>query len=113
MRLLNRVLHAFVVDVTVSGEPRLRLMLEESVVQYVIVNLDLTHLRLDSLAHPLLQCLAAIARLLPDLVDASRLNVVWQFERLLLKSTLVLQVSPLFIPVVRYGHCIADLLQFN
>ena len=108
----NLVLFALVVDVAMRSRLRFLLILEEGIVQDLIVNINLAHLRLHSLPHLLLQRLGfvGLCRLLTQLADASLLNEVWKLEGDLVDASLVLQVATLLGPMPRYRHRVPDLL---
>ena len=109
------VLLALEVYVTMRSLLGFLLVLEESIVQDLVVNLDLAHLRLHAFSHLLLQCLGIVclARLLPKLADARLLNEVWQLEGYLVDATLVLQIAALLRPVSWDRHRVPDLLAFE
>ena len=100
------VLFTFVVYITVLGHLWLALIFEESIVQYLIVNVDFAHLWLHTLAHFLLQSLRFISfsRLLPQLRNASLLDEVRQLEWNFVDASLVLQVAAFLSPVARDRH---------
>ena len=106
------ILLTLVVDVTVGRCLWLLLVLEESVVEHLIVNVNLTHFWLHALAHLLLQRLRLIRlrRLLAQLADPSLLDKVRQLEWNLVNAALVLKISSLLCPVARHRHRVSNLL---
>lgn len=106
------VLLAFEVYVTMRSLLGLLLVLEEGVVQDLVVNLNLAHLRLHALPHLLLERLGIVclASLLTKSTDSCLLDEVRQLEGYLVYATLVLQVAALLRPVPRNWHRIPYLL---
>ena len=91
----------------------LRSVLEEGVVQNRVIDVNFAHFRLDALPHFLLEAFARVVGLLPELVDARIFDKVWQLERPLVNTPLVLEVAPLLAPVVRHLHRVPDLFQLE
>lgn len=86
------------------GELGLLLVFEEGVMKDLVVNVDLSHLRLHPLPHLLLQTLVLVSSLLSHLGDPCLLNEVWQLEGCLMDAPLVLKVPPLLAPMPRHRH---------
>ena len=86
------VLFAFVVDVTVSCCFWLLLILEESIMQDLVIDIDFTHLRLHSFSHLLLKCLGFVSlrRFLSQLADACLLDEIGKLKWNLVDASLVL-----------------------
>ena len=97
--------------VSVDRQSRLRLELEERVVQHSVVDVDFAHLRLHALLHPLPQALVRVVRALAHLCDAGRLDKVRQLEWRLVEAALVLQELALLAPVLGHRHRVAHALQ--
>ena len=102
----NLILLAFVVDVAMSSCLRLLLVLKEGIVKHLIVNVDFAHLRLHALSHLLLECLSFVSLgcLLPQLADPGLLYEVWQLERNLMNTSLVLEIAAFLSPMPWYRH---------
>ena len=102
----NLILFTLVVNITVRRHLWFGLVFEESIMQYLIVNIDFAHLGLHALSHFLLQslCLVSLCSLLPQFRDASLLDELWQLEGNLVDASLVLQIAPLLCPVAWNRH---------
>ena len=109
------VLLALVIHVSMSGLLRLLLVLKESIVQHLVIDLNFAHLRLHTLPHFLLQRLGIVclASLLTKLADSGLLNEVWQLEGYFVDTALVLEIATLLRPVSGNRHGIPDLLAFK
>lgn len=105
------VLFALVVDVAVGRRLRLLLVLKERIVEYLVIDVDFSHLWLHALAHLLLERLGLISLggLLPQLADPGLLNEVRQLEGNLVDAALVLQITTLLRPVPRHRDRVPDL----
>ena len=105
------VLLALVVDVAMLRHLWLILVLEESVMQDLIVDIDFSHLRLHTLSHFLFQSLGFVSfrSLLPKLRDSSLLNEFRQLKWNFVDASFILEVAALLSPVSWYGHRITHL----
>ena len=95
-----------IVKVTMDAHLRFRLPLEKGVMQLLVVDVDLPHLRPDPLPHLGLERLLVLLLLqcLPHFHDAGCLDEFWQIERRLFDAALALEVLPLEAPVTWNGH---------
>ena len=86
---------------------------EESVMQLLIIDVDLSHLRAHTFTHFGLQCFLILFLLqcLPHLHNASGLDKIWQIKWRLFYTTFPLQVLTFKAPVTWYRYCVPCCLQ--
>jgi len=96
------------VQVTVMSQLGLLLILKEGIMQNLIINVDLTHLRLHSLSHLLLKSLVFVVGLLSDLGDTCLFDKVRELKGRFMHTSLILEVSSLLAPMSGHGYGIPN-----
>ena len=93
----------------------LLLILKESVMEHLIVNVDLAHLWLHAFSHLLLKCLGFIGLrcFLSQLANSCLLDEVRKLEWDLVNASLVLEIATLLGPMAGNWNGVADLLAFK
>lgn len=122
-----------VVKVSVDGEFGFDLPFEESVVELLVVDVDLSHLGANLLSHFGFHCFGVflhadrnnnsvtalgllvrtgsdshlLLQSLPHLLDSRPPDELWQLKRRFLDTSLALQILPFEAPVARYRHSVS------
>ena len=81
------------------GQLWLLLVLKESIMKNLIVDINFPHFRLHPLSHFLFQSFVLIVSLFTYFGDSSSLDEFRKFERCLMDSSFVLKVSSLLAPM--------------
>mmetsp|Transcript_27665 Transcript_27665/g.62589 ORF Transcript_27665/g.62589 Transcript_27665/m.62589 type:complete len:346 (-) Transcript_27665:46-1083(-) len=106
---------ALIVNVAVAREAGFSLELEESVVEHLVIDVDLAHLGL----HPFLLFAFELLRILllhhrgTDLLDAGGLDELWKLERRLLYTALSHEKFALLAPMLWHRDRVAVALEMD
>jgi hypothetical protein len=87
---------------------RFLLILKESIMQNLIININFTHFGLHSFPHLLFECFILIICLISNFCNTSLFNEIRKFKWCFVNTSFILKISSLLAPVSRNRHGITN-----
>ena len=100
------ILFSLIIYISMSSLLGLFLVFEKRIMKYLVIYVYFAHLWLHSFSHLLLESFSIVSStsLFSELANTCLLDKVRQFERYLVYTSFILQISPLLGPVSRDWH---------